>query len=652
MATFYINPSYAVNGDGTSPALAASPGAAGAYNTWSGITVSAGNTYLQRRGTTYAATITAGGSGSATSYINYGAYSNDTTGADDDTTQDRPKVRAASGNGFSVANRHHINVRDFDIKGQNGGGSTGIHAGTSYYVNFTRVLAEGYAYGLVITAATGSSAYARWQTYTDCDFVQSGGAGAGYAGVAMQTSGQGAAQSGYGVKNITFTDCTASGQYGWYGVSGGTTTEDSSIRDILHVRCDASDTVNTGFYYSPSVGAAKDWTTSNGTGNTNPWCYAISFDDCDAHRCGNAGVSVCSIGGYCKDSRFSAANTQGAGASTTGGAQFICNGYAVINNDVYDNTSTTTADGVGIFLDVGSMFTYIYTGCVNVKVARNRCHGNLGGASANTLAEYQSVYTPDYVTPSASGIRTFHAKNCEIVANVCYNNGSGIGIDGFTHGTRVENNVCDSNWGAGIQNSWLVTSSGNVIQNNILTNNYAGVWLGTYEDKTTTGNLTLSASAVGGGVTATSSASDFATHATAYAIREVGGNGFACIYAKTSNTVVTVEIIRAFSGTSFAHGTWKLTMGTTPDADYVGTNVFYGNTSDRIASNVGAAITEKGTDIASDPLLSPDYKTTSASPAYGVGVHYSYRMDADGHQFWNPPSIGAYEAMRAREART
>ena len=52
MAIFYINPTYATNGDGTTKAEASGAGLAGAYNTWDGLTLTTGNSFLQLAGTT------------------------------------------------------------------------------------------------------------------------------------------------------------------------------------------------------------------------------------------------------------------------------------------------------------------------------------------------------------------------------------------------------------------------------------------------------------------------------------------------------------------------------------------------------------------------------------------------------------------------
>jgi hypothetical protein len=43
---------------------------------------------------------------------------------------------------------------------------------------------------------------------------------------------------------------------------------------------------------------------------------------------------------------------------------------------------------------------------------------------------------------------------------------------------------------------------------------------------------------------------------------------------------------------------------------------------------------------------------SSGSTAYRAGSHVGYRTDADGKQFNNPPTIGAYEVMAARATRT
>lgn len=53
------------------------------------------------------------------------------------------------------------------------------------------------------------------------------------------------------------------------------------------------------------------------------------------------------------------------------------------------------------------------------------------------------------------------------------------------------------------------------------------------------------------------------------------------------------------------------------------------------------------------PEIDSDYKPSSlTSNLVGAGIHTGYKNDAAGHAFYNPPSIGAYEAPRARSALT
>lgn len=75
-------------------------------------------------------------------------------------------------------------------------------------------------------------------------------------------------------------------------------------------------------------------------------------------------------------------------------------------------------------------------------------------------------------------------------------------------------------------------------------------------------------------------------------------------------------------------------------------NLLYGNGSDyRNSANAG------GGEVTTNPNLDGAYKVTSSSSAYRAGTHTGYKTDADGKQFNNPPTIGAYEVMEARGTR-
>lgn len=61
--------------------------------------------------------------------------------------------------------------------------------------------------------------------------------------------------------------------------------------------------------------------------------------------------------------------------------------------------------------------------------------------------------------------------------------------------------------------------------------------------------------------------------------------------------------------------------------------------------------TPDATDVLIDPMLSNGYRPLSTSTLIGAGAHTTYKCDAAGVQFWNPPSIGAYEYVRPRVER-
>ena len=80
-ATYYIDPGCSVNGNGTttdtngqSQVCASSSGGAGPFNTWASVAWAAGNTYLQRGGTTFHGEVTVGASGTAENPITLGSY--------------------------------------------------------------------------------------------------------------------------------------------------------------------------------------------------------------------------------------------------------------------------------------------------------------------------------------------------------------------------------------------------------------------------------------------------------------------------------------------------------------------------------------------------------------------------------------------------
>ena len=115
-ATYYIDPGCANNGDGTACGCASSPGGAGAYNTWAGVTLSGANSYLQKAGTTATnayINISSGGIDAGHRLI-IGSYD----GLTGNTTTQKATLNGY-GNGYDrVINcnlKYHVAIQDMEI---------------------------------------------------------------------------------------------------------------------------------------------------------------------------------------------------------------------------------------------------------------------------------------------------------------------------------------------------------------------------------------------------------------------------------------------------------------------------------------------------------------------------------------------------------
>ena len=129
MATFYIDPSSATNGVGSE---------VDPFNAWGSVTWTAGNTYLQKAGTTHNGTITVGTSGTSGNRITIGAYG---SGA-------RPIVQGlAAEHGINLGTRSYIDVIGMHAIGGSNSTRNGINglaadALTAEFINIINCIAE------------------------------------------------------------------------------------------------------------------------------------------------------------------------------------------------------------------------------------------------------------------------------------------------------------------------------------------------------------------------------------------------------------------------------------------------------------------------------------------------------------------------------
>lgn len=66
----------------------------------------------------------------------------------------------------------------------------------------------------------------------------------------------------------------------------------------------------------------------------------------------------------------------------------------------------------------------------------------------------------------------------------------------------------------------------------------------------------------------------------------------------------------------------------------------------------GTEVNNITADFTTDPELTGTFQPKMTSPMLGAGTHIAYFRDLLGRQFYNPPSIGAYEYERPRISRT
>jgi hypothetical protein len=345
-------------------------------------------------------------------------------------------------------------------------------------------------------------------------------------------------------------------------------------------------------------------------------------------------------------------------SGTTGNLQLNgCFGILVELNVVTGAKGTGTFDGCNIFLDImDAASPASFVGCSNCTVRANTSVGaNTFGA---TYASWVATAGVDNSTnPPSSGVRILRGHGNLVEHNLLIGNGCGVGLDKAIDNI-VQFNTIVAN-GIGIYEGVGAATRNNLHRNNILLNNnrdlwgmYSGGGAGIAAMASINAAVTLSQATPGQNVTVSATGAFSGTYTSNYAIREVsdtnGTKGYAIVQSKTDSNTLVVTILRAFTSTSFISG--QLSIGsaeafTINTPDY---NCRYGATDTSLTSFSAGAH-----DITVDPGidLTTYIPKSSSSACVGVGTHAGYRRDFAGRQRWNPPSMGAYEAIRARTAR-
>jgi len=581
MATFYIDPESAVNGSGTE----GSP-----FNVWQSI--ASNNTYLQKRGTSASANVTAFGR----SNVILGAYG---AGAN-------PVINGASGIAFSAANASNVTISDIDFL------STWNHAvswngGNTFSISNSNII--GARTGINVTSnasavngVTISRVVARHTSATNeqcCAFF--------------------AAQSGNTLSNVRVVNSTFSnGVSHGMQIRAGDSNSNSLITDFVIEDCNISNNGNHGVLMTSGMTSYSDAKVATNVrvlrntivGNGGPGAALFI-------RGGNSVVAYNNV----------SSNNTGA-VTGTGGLQLSGSYGVMVYGNVCNNNRTAFAyDGVGLYLDVLSA-TLNDVGTEYCTIFGNFCANN-------------NSYAPDAASVASSnlsaGIATFNSHNNIICGNVCVGNAAGVCIGSWSINNKVYNNTFINNK-FGVAILWNQPSHGNVVQNNVIYGSTSHALIAPATGtRSTTGNITLSGTT--GVVTCTSTAADFTTFATGYAVS--AGSGYGYVVSKTSNTEVVLKVLSTFSGTSFAHGAWAITGGG-DQGSWSNYNNFFANAAN-VYLGAGQSVVVGANSQTTDPLLDNDYRPRPGSPCIGAGVVVPGARHFGGKRLRSRPDIGAFQ---------
>lgn len=432
MATFYIDPSAAVNGNGS----LASP-----FNTWAGLTLTANNTYLQKRGTVYvgAAVRPASQVSAAATPLTIGAYAN--PDGSDDARLPKPIVDHNGGtNGVSavyVDTCTNAVVRD--IVGRNSRGSLAGGIGVRRSVGVKVQRCEGYdsEHGLIIQQdqASGTSTCTD-VTVEDCYLHDNIG-----GGVCLRW---GAASTAV-LKRITLqrNTCVRNGLGKGFG-AGGSSIPAGGISSYAAYKTDTN--IN---YRGMDIRVLNNFVADNNG-------YGINID---------------SFGNEAWQSTIARneVTRNGASGDVDTHSLWVGNSFGVLveRNKVYGNSArvgATSGSGVGIFIDYNGVSA---TGGANNIVRRNLIYDQFRGA------------TTAPIIAASSGIIVLANSGTIVEGNVILGcrNGISVGNGVATDGTAVRNNTVIGCEVSGINVLPLGTNTS--VKNNVVTGSATGLFVNT-----------------------------------------------------------------------------------------------------------------------------------------------------------------------------
>lgn len=396
MTTYYINPGRTTNGVGTEE---------DPFNSWTAITLGAGDSFLQLRGTSETLSsnlAVTGANGTATAPITFGAYG--------DASLPLPIIKFSSTAFLNITGtRTFINIEDLEIDSRASTAASCITVSSGCTdINITGCRFKHIATSACIQIANSSTVAVQRLAIENCEFV------AGFRGVAfLGNSATASTHTGWYVRNCTF----GAGMYNGVRLTlESAASASSSLNDVEVSGCTFNGVLEAAINIK-AINLANSDTTAPTFWGKKLRIFNNVFHDC--------GLSVGNTSGTCGFPFWDDVmvyNNEFVNCSTTGG---LLQGTHRRNFLIYDNVCigaipVNGIDGCGIFADRFDN---------NGKIFRNKIKDNRGSGVAN----------------SGEGISVWMCTNIDIFRNYIENTQKGIGFGGnatqATSGIRIYKNT-------------------------------------------------------------------------------------------------------------------------------------------------------------------------------------------------------------------
>jgi len=446
MTTYYIDPTATTNGNGLSTSTP--------YNTWVGITLTANNTYLQKRGTNYnGATVRPQNqSSSVATPLTIAAYYN--SDGSDDTSKPRPVINHNGGtNGVGavfIDTCSNVVVQNIDGCNSRGSLGGGVKVRRSTYVLIDNCIGRDSEHGITIQQEQAAAT-------STCT-------------------------------NITISNCITYNNVGAgiclrWGGTAGVDTNPIATATLKRIKIIACKVYNNGTGKGIGANAASipcggimvyPFSRSNATYQDNSLNDEYRLKDILVmnnlvYNNNGYGINFEMVDNEYYVSTFSGNEVSYNGKSLDVDSHSLwvgtCFGVIVNNNFVHNNYAVangSTGSGVGIFIDYNTAGS---SGGIGCKVIGNRVENQYRGVS-------------QAVSPSA-GIMVLSNQDTIVEGNVVINCRQGVAIGpAGTDNTRIRNNTFINIIENGVANNTSGTTN-TIVQNNVFWNASTGIFSAT-----------------------------------------------------------------------------------------------------------------------------------------------------------------------------